>query len=182
MKTDLLFAYQDDLKKESKRIFDILFEKYKNNEKINMSFDDAIKKYQKKEYSYYSVEIMFGVYSFIPEGVRPDPNNVEVLVSDKEATLRHIISYANFCLKEKSYNKNPKKASKVFVKMLIKLYKNKELNNVGLLEVLSRSMPILYPDHNDSMDAKALVLYLQDDLEKLGYIVDDINPIKLRRV
>lgn len=182
MKTDLLFAYEENLNKEAKRIFDILYKKYENKEKLNMSFDDAIKENMKKEYSYYHVDIYFKVYSHIPRGLTTDPNNIDVLIDKKEGTLRHITNYANFCLKERKFKKNPKKASEKLAKMLIEMEKKDRIGNKSLPIILAENMDILYPGHNDSVDAKAIVLYLQNALEKNGYTIKKIEPLELRKV
>lgn len=182
MKNDLLFAYEENIKKEAKRIYDILFEKYKKKEKINMRFEDAVRKLTKKEYDYYKIFILGDVYSFMPKGLATDPDNVYVFVDRKEATVRHLKGYSTFCLKNKELLKNPVKSAEKFAQLLVKLDKESKLENVSLPTFLAETMDYLYPSHHDSMDAKTIVFHLQDAMEKEGYIFENINPIKLRKI
>lgn len=181
MKKDLLFEYVEILDNEAKRIADIFLRKYKNQEKINMPFEEMVRKEVKKEFKYYQFDILFKVYSYIPNELTTDPNNVYIYVTKEEAMLRHIISYSNFCIKEKGMNKNPKKAASKFAEIIIDMDSNKKLGKISLHSLLSKNMNWLYPKHNDSVDAEAIVYFLQDEIEKRGYVIESLKPLKIRK-
>lgn len=182
MKGKLLLDFEDALDKEAQRIANILIEKYNKKEKLNMSFNDAVRKYIKKEYMYYSVIISFKTYLHIPNGLTTDPLNIDVFVSKEESTLRHINRYANYCIKNKHENKNPNKAATEFAKIIIEMNNKNELGKLSLPTILAQNMSKLYPYHNDSMDAEAVMLYLQDAIEKDGYSIYNVDPLVIRKV
>lgn len=65
-------------------------------------------------------------------------------------------------------------------KRLITLYKNNNANK-SLAEILASWMNDYFPVHHDSVDIIAVILYLQDELNKLGYEIKSIAPIILKK-
>lgn len=181
MGNNLLFDFSKVLDKESDRISNILWEKYKNHEKINMSFEDAVRMELKKAYQYYDIDIVFRVFANIPKELDRDPDNEYVFISKEEADLKYATQYSNYCLKNKTFGKNPKRAANKFANMLVEMNEKNELNCQGLLPILAKTMNILYPVHNDSEDVKAIMLYLQDAIEKKGYKIENIDPLILKK-
>lgn len=176
IKTDLFLKFNNILNKEAKRISRILLKNYEAKTKFNMSFENIVRKYLKKEYRYYEFAILVKIHFYIPSKLTHDPLDEYVLVSKEEAELRHINSYAYWCMK-KFKNKNPKEKAMLFAKTLIADRNKYRIKNVGLLKLIEENMPILYPEHHDSVDARALVLFLQDAIEDLGYEIKRINPL-----
>ncbi len=179
IKSTLFSSFNNDLKTEARRISEILLKEYSKKVKFNMSFEEIVRKYLKQEYQYYVIDIISYVLFYKPDNLRIDPLNEYVFVTQEECELRHISNYVSYCL-NKRQSKNPKIAATKFALLLIEMNKTNEIKNLGLPEILSHSMPILYPDHHDSVDAKALVLCLQDAIENFGYVIEQVNPLIIK--
>ena len=54
-------------------------------------------------------------------------------------------------------------------------------NNKQFQEFVSDNMSKLLPEHNDSVDAKAIILLLQQEIIDLGYIITSLIPIRLMK-
>lgn len=178
MKSELLLNFDNVLAKEAERISKILLKKYESKVKINMSFKDMVKKTIKEEYEYYFFDILPQIWFYIPNHLAHDPLNEYILVTKEEAVLRHISGYVDWCKKNKE--KNHKNKAAKFAHMLIENNKEYQSKNIGLPQLIEETMPILYPAHHDSVDAKALVLCLQDAIENLGYEIEQINPLIIK--
>ncbi len=179
IKSILFSSFNNDLQNEAKRISNILLEEYSKNVKFNMSFENIVRKFLKKEYKYYEVDITSYILFYKPNDLRIDPLNEYVFVTQEEFELRHISNYVSYCLNKRK-NKNPKIAANKFALLLIEMEKKNQIKNLGLHEILYKNMSILYPNHHDSVDAKALILCLQDAIEDIGYTIDQVNPLIIK--
>lgn len=167
------------MKKEARRILEILLNDYNKKRIFNMSFEEIVRKYLKKEYQYYEIDIASYVLFYKPKSLRIDPLNEYVFVTEEEFELRHITNYVSYCLKT-TQSKNPKIAATRFALLLIEMDHENKIGQLGLHEILYKSMSKVYIGHYDSVDAKALILCLQDALEDLGYIVEQVNPLIIK--
>lgn len=180
IKTDLFLKFNNILDKEAKRISKIILKKYESKTKVNMSFENIVRKYLKKEYRYYEFAILVKIHFYIPNRLTHDPIDEYALVTKEDAELRHINSYAYWCMK-KFKNKNPKEKAILFAKTLIADNNKYRVENISLLKAIEENMSILYLEHHDSVDARALVLFLQDAIESLGYEIKQIDPLIIEK-
>lgn len=179
--SNLFSNFNNDLKKEAKRISKILLKKYNENIKFNIPFEQIIRKYLKKEYQYFEIDIISYILFYKPNDLRTDPLGEYVYVTEEESNLRYTSNYVSHCLKN-AQNKNPKTAASKFALLLIEMNKKNEIKNLGLQEILYKNMSKIYPDHYDSMDAKALIFCLQDEMESLGYTIEKVNPLIMKKI
>lgn len=179
MQGNLLNEFEKLLDVETQRIVSILTEKYFRGETLNCSFEEAIRKFVKKEYKYYSCEIELRAYRFIPQGLVPDSRGNNIFLSKEEADEEHLIHYITYC-KEKG-NKDHASASKILAQKLVEFYEKNPETNKQLQEFVSDNMNKLLPEHNDSVDAKAIILLLQQEIVDLGYIITSLIPIRLMK-
>lgn len=176
IKSTLFSSFNNDLQNEARRISDILLKQYSKKVKFNMPFEKIVRKYLKKEYKYYEVDITSYILFYKPNNLRIDPLNEYVFVTQEEFELRHISNYVSYCLK----NKSPKKAATKFALLLIEMNEKNQIKNLGLHEILSQNMSNLYHEHYDSVDAKAIIFCLQDIIEDFGYIIEQVNPLTIK--
>ena len=182
MKDWLVLSCYKSLEREAKRVFDILFEWYQKNEKINMTFENAIRGILKKEYKYFDFEITGMVYSYIPHELAVDPKNEYVFIAREESNIIHITKYSKCCMRGGLCDKNPKLAAEKFADILIDMDNKNQIKNSSLWTLLVEKMNLLYPRHNDSMDAKAILLYLPDAIESRNYSISKVEPLVLKRI
>lgn len=180
IKTDLFSSFNSDLKKEAKRIYEILLKKYDEQVRFDMTFEDIVRTYLKEEYKYYEIDIFFNILSFIPSGLKCDPFHEYVFVTEEEAELRHLTRYISYCI-EKRYT-NPKEKAFILAKKLVNMSRQDIVGSLGLHQIVVQNMPVLYPNHHDSVDAKSLILCLQDEIENLGYKIEQVNPLIIKKV
>lgn len=175
MRTVLYYKLYDELDAEAKRISDILIDNYKcdNNVKIRQIFSSA-KKLIKEEYIYYNTEISIRVCFYVYNEF-DNQKNAERRNND----LTNTIKYYEYC--QQNTEKNHRIISKKIAKLLINSNSNYSLNDRSLARFLSEVIDDFLPQHNDCMDIKAIMLFLQDDIEKEGYTVETINPLKMRK-
>lgn len=117
------------------------------------------------------------VCRFLPPEYTYDPNEEYALLEMNEATEENLVNYSNYCMNNNK--KDHKKAAQEIAKVLIENYNKDKLTNKGLLELLADNMNKVFPEHNDSMDSKAILLYLQDEIECKGYLINSTIPFRL---
>ena len=91
----------------------------------------------------------------------------------------HIEKYSRYCMKNE--RKNHLLAAQRLSDILINLYNNKS-NEKGLLEIVSDYIKDLLPEHNDSVDAMAIIIYLQSEIRKRGYEIKSVEPFIMSEI
>ena len=59
---------------------------------------------------------------------------------------------------------------------------NNKSNEKGLLEIVSDYIKDLLPEHNDSVDAMAIIIYLQSEIRKRGYEIKSVEPFIMSEI
>ena len=54
-------------------------------------------------------------------------------------------------------------------------------NREGLLELSAKWTEELLPEHNDSVDVQTIMLFLQSEIEDLGYKITEVSPLVIER-
>ena len=54
-------------------------------------------------------------------------------------------------------------------------------NREGLLELSAKWTEELLPEHNDSVDVETIMLFLQSEIEDLGYKITEISPLVIEK-
>ena len=179
MKYDLLFAFETLLDEEAKRITRKIIDLYYDRTKVHESYGDLVKRFLSKEFEYYFSEIEMRTYKFLPDKVVPDITHQYALVNEFEANVLHLDKYSKYCAEKE--NKNHKDAAKKLANILIDFVISNPASKASLVELISSNMNLLFPRHNDSVDSRAIVLYLQTEFEKKGYTVLSISPFKIQK-
>lgn len=128
---------------------------------------------------YYWCDIEMRVMQFIY--MMEDNVDIDIDEYSYEREKKHLYSYSQWCIKDPKQRKNHLKAARGMAKRLITLYKNNNANK-SLAELLASWMNDYFPVHHDSVDTRAVILYLQDELNKLGYEIKSIAPIILKKI
>lgn len=100
-------------------------------------------------------------------------------MTKEDANEEHLIHYITYC-KEKG-DKNHINAAKILANEIIEYYEKNPDNNKQFQKFVSDNMSKLLPEHNDSVDAKAIILLLQQEIIDLGYIITSLIPIRLMK-
>lgn len=180
METELLFDFEKMLDEEAKRIIEELKIICKKKIKVNKSYYELIREKIKPEYVYYTTDISLRALKFIPEDYEVDQSNEYALVTKEQGLINHLLKYSEFCEKEEKMDKNHKAAANKMADILIEKYQNNDKTNMATL--LSDNINELLPRHNDSVDARAIVLFLQQEIENKGYKVTSLNPFIIKEI
>ncbi len=178
METELLLDFEKMLDEEAKRIIEELKVIYEKKIKVNKSYFDLIREMIKPEYKYFTTDISLRALKFIPEDYEVDQSNEYALVTKEQGLINHLLKYSEFCEKEERMEKNHKVAATKMADILIEKYKNNNRKNMATL--LSDNINELLPRHNDSVDARTIVLFLQKEIENKGYKVTSLNPFVIK--
>ena len=178
METKLYLEFEKELDKEAKRIAKKIINKYNNKEQVNKSFSELINSLIKKDFEYYSIDIEMRCLSFIPKTLEPDITGKYALITHEERIKQHFLSYYNFC-KNSLKNKDHEKAASDLANMIISYCENKPLTTIGLPELVAEKMSVLFPEHNDSVDSRTTIYFLQPELNKRGYAVTSLVPLRI---
>ncbi len=174
MKTNLLYEFEKLLNEEAKEIFYKINKLYNYESVIDKSFFNSIKKNIKREFEYYTVDIELRVLKIIFQ-FHGDINNSNIKKMNK-LTKDYLTKYAEFCIENN--NKDHVKAAEKMANILIDSY-YKNSSNLEIEEIIANNMSILFNGHSDSVDLRAMLIYLQSKLEDMGYNIVSIKPFSL---
>lgn len=177
MKSNLLHEFEEMLDKEAYRIFTEMVNMYNNRVEVNKPFNELVADLIKKEFDYYFTDIEIRIYFCMGNKYAPDNNDEYALMSMEERNEDHLMKYAEHCIKER--DKNHIKAANEMADILIEFYNQNSLSKMGLAELIASNMSKLFPKHNDSVDSRAMVLYLQSEIEDKGYEITSLQPFRL---
>lgn len=181
MNNDLICEFEKILNNEAKRVVNKMVEMYEQNIEVNMEYGAVVRKLLDKKYEYYSCEIELRSYKFIPSNLEPDQKNIYALISSLEGTKRHLLRYIDWC-KNSVGDKDHYKAACGMAKILIEYGKKYKKTTKSFGELVAQYMPDFFPCHHDSVDSRAVILLLQNELEKLGYEVSSLIPFRLKEL
>lgn len=180
MEDELYYSFEKELDNEAKRIIHILLDMYEKKRKVKKSFSEIVSLLVKKELKYYTVDINLRVTHFLPDDYAPDFKEVYALSKREEFNKESLIRYTKMC--KKDLKKDHEKIAQSLVKKMIKfLIKHPNIEK-GLLEFISERIHDYLPDHNDSVDARAIVFFYDAALKKEGYQISSLNPLRIKKI
>lgn len=175
MNKELLEKFDDVLDAEAQRVMNEIVSKYENQVKVGKSFSQLVRSLVDEKFKYYTVDIEMRCYGLVPKTLEPDFKGEYALVTKREGAKNHLLSYAN----AKISDKNHTQAAKELADLLIE-YCNKNPETIlGLPEIVADNMDALFPEHNDSVDSRATVMFLESELKNKGYKITSLCPIRL---
>lgn len=169
MKDELWMAFEKILDDEARRVISVIKKIY-NTKRLNYGHASFIRSLVDEKAKYYAYDIQLRVYNFWDRKM--------IFSSDIDANKYYLLKYIEWC-KSYSSGKDHHKAAKEIATKLIK-YNNK--NNKSLLELVAYYMPYSFPDHHDSVDSRAVVLLLQNEIHNKGYKVVSLTPFKIIKI
>lgn len=178
MDNKLLCDFEELLDNEAKRVVDIVKKMYDDGVEVNKSYESLVRSLIDKKYKYYNCDIQLRSYTFLPQNLEPDRNCVKPLVTRIEATEKHLLKYIDWC-KNDIRDKNHQVAAELMAKKLIRYSKFHKNTNKTMAEIIAKYMPNFFPTHHDSVDSRAVVLLLQNEINTNGYMVSSINPFRI---
>jgi len=181
MTNDLLMYVESTLDEESKRIVDIIVSKYKNKEKVNKEFGSLVRDYIDKKLWFYRSDIEIRTIVNLPINLKPDPSGIYALIPTIENTFLDLKRYSDYMI-ENDLERSPQIASLKLSNIIIEKYKQNELSNYNLLEIISDNLDKVYSCKYDSIDARAITLHLKSSLEQEGYKITNINPLEIKAI
>lgn len=178
MNNKLLCEFEELLDNEAKRVVGIVQKMYKEGVEVNKSYESLVRSLIDKRFEYFSCDIQLRSYSYIPSNLEPDQNCVKPLVTRIEATENHLQRYINWC-KNDIKDKDHYDAAERMAKKLIKYGNFHKKTNKTMPELIAKYMPNFFPTHHDSVDSRAVVLLLQNEISTNGYMVSSVNPFRI---
>ncbi|MDD4188141.1 MAG: hypothetical protein PHX04_05250 [Bacilli bacterium] len=165
---------------EAIRIMGRMLIMYEKRKKVNKSFEDVIRDLAKKDYKSFWIDIMVIIHKLLPECLWEDFSGKYVLVTKEDyrnQTLKNY--YKNHC-KNKN-GKDHKESSKQIANILIKHCTAHPTCKEDLLQLMVINMSKIMPEHNDSVDIKTIVMYIQQDINDFGYIITNLSPLRIKK-
>lgn len=174
---NLLNEFEKMLDNEAKKVVNEMVSMYHKRIIVNKSYEQVVRDLLPKELQYYIVDIEMRTFQFLPDEFRPDFNNEYTLSKKEEYIEDHILKYCEYCRNRKDHLKIAKQMAEKLVDYLTK----NPNSNKGILELTANWTEELLPEHNDSVDAQAIILFLQNELENLGYKIVELNPLIIEK-
>ena len=168
---NLYNMFIDDLDNEAKRIVVILKEKYNINMESNIG--EVIKKTKElldDNYKYYSTDIAIRVGFYLNDNITN-----EMLEKRKNEDLETIVEYNDY---SKSMGKDIDGVAKIMADIIV----SNNFDNISLAKIIADNIKELLPEHNDTVDARAIVFYLQDKLRNRGYFIEKTEPLRVNKI
>jgi hypothetical protein len=172
MNHKILKMTDDELEEEAKRLMPLLY-----NDFITPGIDYSKKLNRKlnKKFKYFRTEIELRIYdlcSLQQEGV-----DIKSYKRDFKHYMNYLKEYCNYCLSGEISYKNHSLVADKIAKEIIDNYQN--YNDKDLIEIIGNFNEKYLPEHNDSVDANAVFLFLDESFEKKGYELTSISPINI---
>lgn len=178
MQGKLFLEFEKVLDEEAKRIVTEIMYKYERKEKVNKSFRQMVMSLIKPELEYYTTDIELRCYGLLPRELVYDDKNEYALITREEAIENHLLSYSE-CARKRNLDKNHIQAAKELADLIITFCNENPTTDIGLPQIVADNMDALFPEHNDSVDSRATVLFLQSELEAKGYVITSLVPIRI---
>lgn len=177
MQRNLLAEFERMLDKKALSIIPIVKDSFYDDRRFK--FGKIVCETLEYGLKYYWCDIEMRIMQFIY--MMEDNVDIDIDGYNYERETKHLYSYSQWCIKEPKHRKNHLKAARGMAKRLITLYKNNNTDK-SLAEILASWMNDYFPVHHDSVDTRAVILYLQDELNKLRYEIKSIAPIILKKI
>ncbi len=173
MYNKLLLEFDNLLNDEAKRIATIIESLYKTItfEKIDLA--KLVRKNIKQEFTYYWIDIEIRVFNLLFD-------NEKDYLKEKCDSEKNLKKYALWCKREMKSKDHLKGADRL-AEIIIELYQQNDDIKINLITLLADNMNELFPEHNDCVDARTTILYLQKEIRKKGYIISSLSPFHLSK-
>lgn len=181
MNSSLLFEFERMLDDEAKRVVKKMIKMYEEKIKLNKSYGEIVRMLIDKKYKYYNCEIELRSFRFLPDNLEPDDNNMYALTTSIENTKNHLLRYSDWC-KNSIGDKDHRKVAKEMAKELIDYGINHQKTTKSFAELVATFMPTFFPTHNDSVDSRVVVLFIQEEFINAGYKVSSLIPFRLCKI
>ena len=174
----LLGDFEELLDDEAKRVVGIVKKMYEEGVEVNQTYESLVRSLIDKKYEYFNCDIQLRSYTFLPANLEPDKDCVKPLVTRLEATEKHLLKYIDWC-KNDIRDKDHYEVAEKMAKKLIRYGNFHKKTNKTMPELVAKYMPNFFPTHHDSVDSRAVVLLLQNEISTNGYMVSSINPFRI---
>ena len=67
-------------------------------------------------------------------------------------------------------------------KIMADIIVSNNFDNISLAKIIADNIKELLPEHNDTVDARAIVFYLQDKLRNRGYFIEKTEPLRVKKI
>lgn len=178
MDRSLISKFDKMLDKEAREIVAKLIDLYNKHTKVKKSYGELVASLTKKELVYYITELELRTYKYLPSDLTTDSTCTYSLIDRDSDTKRHLTNYAKWC--NKNREKNHLEVARNMVDDLIKDIDNN--TKKGLAELVSDYMPKYFIGHYDSVDSRTVIMLLEKEFKKKGYVVVSLMPFKLEKV
>lgn len=176
---DLENEFELLLEKEAIRIMGLLLIKYNEKQKVNQSLSNLVFELAKKDYKYFSINLFSIVKEILPKNLEEDLNGIYAFVTKEEHRNTYLTKNAKEYLKR---GKDYKSFSNQIADLLIEYcLQNPECED-DLVQLIVRNINNLMPNHNDSVDFRTILMYLQENMMNRGYIFISIAPLRLKKI
>lgn len=175
----LLREFENMLDTEAKKIVNEMINLYYKKVIVNKTYSQIVRSLVPKELEYYTVAIELRTYHFLPTEFYPDFNSEYTLCKKEEYVEDHLLKYCEYCKEENT--KNHSKVAKTMAEKLVQYLIANPNNREGLLELSAKWTEELLPEHNDSVDVQTIMLFLQSEIEDLGYKITEVSPLVIER-
>lgn len=166
----MLYVFENEIDNEVKRVTNILIDKARNKEVVNMGFDQLVDSLLDKKYDFFSLVIKTKVHSNIPDYYGVDTDGIYSLIPKQISLEKTVLKYIKN-IKESGGNDYKKVALK-FVDYLI----DNNILEFELASIIDEFKRKNYIAYFDSYAYIATSYYLEDALREKGYIVDCYEP------
>lgn len=181
MKNDLLMYVEETLNNEANRIVKCIVEKYEKGVKVNKTFGSLVRELMDKKLWFYRTDIEIRTICNLPNGLEPDPHSEYALVTSFEDNYIYLKKYSNYIISN-NFEKNPQLASLRLANIIIDLDNKHTLFKYNLIELIADNMKNIYSCEYDSIDARAIMLYLPESLSELGYKITNTDPLQIKAI
>lgn len=176
---NLLKEFEQMLDDEAKKIVNEMLSMYHKRIIVNKTYSEVVGSLVPEELKYYTVAIELRTMQFLPSEYYPDFNHEYTLCKKEEYLEDHLLKYCEHCKQEK--NKNHSEVAKTMAKKFVEYLATNSSERKGLLELSAMWTEELLPEHNDSVDVETIMLFLQSEIEDLGYKIMETNPLVIER-
>ena len=98
-----------------------------------------------------------------------------MLEKRKNEDLETIVEYNDY---SKSMGKDIDGVAKIMADIIV----SNNFDNISLAKIIADNIKELLPEHNDTVDARAIVFYLQDKLRNRGYFIEKTEPLRVKKI
>lgn len=176
----LLREFENMLDTEAKKIVNEMINMYYKKVIVNKTYSQIVRSLVPKELEYYTVAIELRTYHFLPTEFYPDFNSEYTLCKKEEYVEDHLLKYCEYC--KENNDKDHSKMAHIIAERLVQYLKENPDSKKNLLELVAIWTQELLPKHNDSVDVETIMLFLQTEIEDLGYQVIEINPLIIEKI